>query len=80
MKYLPAQSRPVGSALPSLNRFFAVFSSSSSTVETILTSDGVLLTPSHVSIARLLPTEITNWSFFPSIGMTSETLSPSVEK
>ena len=74
---IPAHSRPVESALPS----FSLFPWSSFSLSTTLTyfkSAGVLLSPSHVRIATLHPTAITNFSVVPSSGMTNETWIPSV--
>ena len=74
---IPAHSRPVESALPSFS-LLPWSSFSLSTTLTYFTSVGVLLSPSHVRIATLRPTAITNLSVVPSSGMTKETWIPSV--
>lgn len=74
---IPVHSRPVESALPSFS-LLPWSSFSLSTTLTYFTSAGVLLSPSHVRIAILRSTAITNLSVVPSSGMTKETWVPPV--
>lgn len=75
--FIPVHSHPVESTLPSFS-LLPWSSFSLSTTLTYLISVGLLLSPSHVRIATLRSTAITNLSVVPSSGMTKETWVPSV--